>query len=784
MSNVATIEANLGATVPTKKICHVYAVGGNSISMGKLQVNSDVTGDPGLTSAMRTKYWKEHTGVWRIDNRFMDYVAANKAANKYNMDYVRPSSEPFSYGESEPSSQYSAGMVIFPKIKELYLNDDGLDIDVAYCQVHSLGIGFTQTAYDNFNVNTSDPVFGSKNLTKILGRNLELTIKHMEAMGYDVRFKGFLMIGQGVADCWDLRNGNITVANLQTAIGEVITYFRTTLGYTDAPFYICQTTQTTTYAAEAADYETIISNLNTLYGNVYIHYPKLWATLVDGTHINGLTGVDAWGEGADVSGNMNMAKLIHFVETASAPNGSCSGLSVSTLSGSSLQLDWTNGSTNEDNIIVEISTDNSVYTEIASLASGTETYNATNLLRNTLYYFRVRAVKDLIYSDYSNIDSATTADTGPDGSASSLVLTVIDDAQIKLDWTNGSTDETGISIERSLNGTTWTIIDEVGSGVATYTNTGLTGTTRYYYRVRAVKDGDYSNYSNTANDYTAVRCTISKAGNGTGVVAFSIGISSDLTITLSNDGRFYSDAAGTLDESTTWNPTGTGLKTRYIRVPTGPSTMLVFSKNNWTYMAGWTTTTNAPSFYTNMALLPRIFSSLTVNGNNTMDGIFADMPPNMTNLYVGGQTTIGTNLSNKPSTMKYIRMTGLNRISDYYADTVWADDVNYVSISQGAGYGFTVDEQRALIIDLNVPAWGGAGRVLTLGANNASLADTNQGGIWGDFSGTAAPSALAIALKSLVKVKSVTFTATGITIPGGSGDGAGFPANFGDWWRA
>lgn len=78
-------------------------------------------------------------------------------------------------------------------------------------------------------------------------------------------------------------------------------------------------------------------------------------------------------------------------------------------------------------------------------------------------------------------------------------------------------------------------------------------------------------------------------------------------------------------------------------------------------------------------------------------------------------------------------------------------------------------------------------KALTLnvsGGTNASLADISQGGIWGDFSAGAVPSDLAIALKNIDITKSGTVTANGIAMPGASGDGTGFPAGFGDWYRS
>jgi hypothetical protein len=74
---------------------------------------------------------------------------------------------------------------------------------------------------------------------------------------------------------------------------------------------------------------------------------------------------------------------------------------------------------------------------------------------------------------------------GPDGVPSALTLTVISDTEIQLDWTTGSTNEDGFSIERSTDGTTYTEITTVAAGVVHYHDTTCISGTTYYYRVRA-----------------------------------------------------------------------------------------------------------------------------------------------------------------------------------------------------------------------------------------------------------------------------------------------------------
>jgi serine protease AprX len=84
-----------------------------------------------------------------------------------------------------------------------------------------------------------------------------------------------------------------------------------------------------------------------------------------------------------------------------------------------------------------------------------------------------------------------------------LTATAVSKSQINLAWSDKASNESGFKIERSTNATTgFTEIATVGPNVSTYSNTGLSRNTTYYYRVRAYNaDGD-SVYSNTASATT------------------------------------------------------------------------------------------------------------------------------------------------------------------------------------------------------------------------------------------------------------------------------------------
>lgn len=85
-----------------------------------------------------------------------------------------------------------------------------------------------------------------------------------------------------------------------------------------------------------------------------------------------------------------------------------------------------------------------------------------------------------------------------------LAATATGETTIDLTFTDNSTDEDGTKIERSLDGSTgWTVVGTNGEDDTTFTDTGLTAATQYYYRVRAYRGATvFSAYSNTANATT------------------------------------------------------------------------------------------------------------------------------------------------------------------------------------------------------------------------------------------------------------------------------------------
>jgi Galactose oxidase-like, Early set domain/Bacterial Ig domain/Glyoxal oxidase N-terminus/Fibronectin type III domain/Kelch motif len=100
------------------------------------------------------------------------------------------------------------------------------------------------------------------------------------------------------------------------------------------------------------------------------------------------------------------------------------------------------------------------------------------------------------------VDAATVPVPAP---PSTLTATAPSSSQINLSWTDNSNNEDGFRIEQCQGAgcTNFAEIATVGANVVNYSNTGLTASTTYQYRVRAYNSGGNSAYSNIASATTS-----------------------------------------------------------------------------------------------------------------------------------------------------------------------------------------------------------------------------------------------------------------------------------------
>lgn len=199
------------------------------------------------------------------------------------------------------------------------------------------------------------------------------------------------------------------------------------------------------------------------------------------------------------SGNVNKSWSL-LIREVPVP-GDPSSLTAVAASDSSINLSWSDPATNEDYYGVDHSTDGVSWSSLTTtLPANTTTYTHNSLGEHTTHYYRVYAINNISgNSGYSNTANATTDIIAPSG----LTATAVSDSQIDLAWTDNSSVESGVKIEQSPNGSTgWTLIHTTGANATSYSVTGLSSGTTYYFRVRAYVGSDTSAYSNTAHDAT------------------------------------------------------------------------------------------------------------------------------------------------------------------------------------------------------------------------------------------------------------------------------------------
>ena len=199
-------------------------------------------------------------------------------------------------------------------------------------------------------------------------------------------------------------------------------------------------------------------------------------------------------------------------------------------------MDWTAPSANGSPITgykIEKSTDGTTYTVLVADTSSTAvTFNdddgGNGLNVNTEYYYKVSAINAFGTGDSDSANGATLPQP-----PATLTLTVLSDTSIKLDWANPVGDaETGFKIEISTDGTTWS--DEVadtGTTALTYTDTGLTTLTTYYYKVSTSNNSGTSSASSSQNALTFGVTTAPLNLTATSLIALDIELDWDVPAT-------------------------------------------------------------------------------------------------------------------------------------------------------------------------------------------------------------------------------------------------------------
>ncbi|MCC7518713.1 MAG: fibronectin type III domain-containing protein [Verrucomicrobiae bacterium] len=191
------------------------------------------------------------------------------------------------------------------------------------------------------------------------------------------------------------------------------------------------------------------------------------------------------------------------VSTADQAPSAPTALSATAVSSSEIDLSWTDTSSNETAFQIERQTGSGGYVLIAAVGVNGTSFHDTSVSDGVTYSYRVRAVNSAGMSAWTDAATASTDGMAP-VDPTGLFTQATGASSVNLTWSGNAANTTGYEIERRTSGGNFAVIGTVGAGVTSFTDTGRSAGTEYFYRVRAANGSLYSSYSNegSATPYT------------------------------------------------------------------------------------------------------------------------------------------------------------------------------------------------------------------------------------------------------------------------------------------
>jgi len=168
---------------------------------------------------------------------------------------------------------------------------------------------------------------------------------------------------------------------------------------------------------------------------------------------------------------------------------------------------WMNAaSTDGDNFQFQYSTDGVNYINTFLVSSTSSSNLQSFVLPNTLsgtVYVRVidtddvqgHSAVDTISVDYLVIHVDNTVVTPP-AAPTLLSANAVAYNQVNLAWTDNASDETAYEVQRATGGGSYSTVATLGANVTSYSDTSVSGSTTYNFKVGALKGATPSSFSN------------------------------------------------------------------------------------------------------------------------------------------------------------------------------------------------------------------------------------------------------------------------------------------------
>ncbi|MBI4282907.1 MAG: c-type cytochrome [Chloroflexi bacterium] len=218
---------------------------------------------------------------------------------------------------------------------------------------------------------------------------------------------------------------------------------------------------------------------------------------VTATITNGTTGMSAY------STSLTSAQISALAQWLKGnPPTAPSVLIATAVSAGQVNLTWVDNASDETGFRSERATESTFTANLVTntVAANMVSYNDTTVTGNTTYYYRIFAINSSGDSVASNAVSVITpASTAaipavPTGVAADALSAT----QVNVTWIDNATNETGYRVDRATDDifTTNLVTVNTAANAVSYSDTTVSGSTTYYYRIYAFNSAGNSAASN------------------------------------------------------------------------------------------------------------------------------------------------------------------------------------------------------------------------------------------------------------------------------------------------
>ena len=189
------------------------------------------------------------------------------------------------------------------------------------------------------------------------------------------------------------------------------------------------------------------------------------------------------------------------ITCSSTPPVAPSNTNATPTSSVAVALTWTDNSITEDGFRVErASSFQGPWTLATTVPPNTTVFNAVSVTTEQMVCYRVIATSPSGASAPSNVDCTT-----PPAAPENLTATSPSEGIIDLAWADRSAVEDGYEVQRTTTAAAWAVVVTftLPANAVGYRDATVSTDVQYSYRVRAKKDGGFSDFSGAASALSA-----------------------------------------------------------------------------------------------------------------------------------------------------------------------------------------------------------------------------------------------------------------------------------------